>query len=198
MATTSRSKIQDIPYRRQKAPWSQVPQTVQTAPRAHRPRIGKPSTKINFPGAGDVQSSVRTAALTRVLPRNSPADTSRVQSQDFDQVWRSRQELLELAGIVPLADREDFQHVSDTPQEFFESWFQTSNNCCLRPRPADVCCISIKKLDEALVNSQPSWRAVGKPAALSVHLLRLHHLTGASSQVSHDAKFSALQPVGYS
>jgi hypothetical protein len=53
-----------------------------------------------------------------------------------------------------------------------------------------------EKLDEACVNSQPFWRAVGKPAAPSVHLLRLHHLIGAYSHVSHDANFSALQPVG--
>lgn len=79
------------------------------------------------------------------IHKDSPSQFSRRHiASAFDQVWRSRQELLEIAGTVPLADREDFQHVSDTPQEFLESWFQTSNNCCLRPRPADVCCISMK------------------------------------------------------
>lgn len=31
------------------------------------------------------------------------------------------------------------------PEESLESWFLTSNNHCLRPRPADVCRISMEK-----------------------------------------------------
>lgn len=40
--------------------------------------------------------------------------------------------------MAPAADYEDFQQAWDMPEEFLESWFQTVNNCCLRPSSADV------------------------------------------------------------
>jgi hypothetical protein len=74
--------------------------TIQTTPRALRPRIGKPSTKINFPDAGDVQSSVRTAAPIRVRPLQFSRRHIWMQSQDIDEVWTLGQEMLEATGLV--------------------------------------------------------------------------------------------------